>query len=60
VQLDELLLVRHGEQIERLGRAVPARVDLAVVAEDAILAGAAVDAVEAGAAVDVVVLALAE
>ncbi len=50
-----------GEQpVERLGQAVAAGVDHAVVAEDAVLAGAAVDPVVAGAAVDVVVLAFAE
>ena len=48
------------QPVERLGQPVAAGLDQAVVAEDAVLAGAAVDAVVAGAAVEVVVLALAE
>ena len=48
------------QAVERLGQAVAAGEDHAVVAEHAVDAGAAVDAVVAGAAVDVVVLALAE
>ena len=57
---DGVGLVLGEERVQRLGAAVSARQHDAVVAEDAVLAGAAVDAVVAGAAVDVVVLTLAE
>ena len=53
-------LGRRRDAIERLGGPVAAREDAAVVAEDAVLAGAAGDPVVAPAADDVVVVAVAE